>query len=237
MPTKSPDPAAPQTGPRFRAEARKRVVDTAKLVFQEKGPDAPLEEIARRGGVGIATLYRRFPTREDLLREVCLAVMREVTSEAARAAEEEPDGWRALARVLHYSISSHAAGMLPVAAGRFLKTPEVLQVRAEYVAALTGLLERARTEGSLRATQINHVDLLLVLALLSRPLPGVDTELAQQLAHRYVDLLAGGMTAEDTPELSGPSLDQEALDALWNGSAVDTDGTKPKTRKAGGRTA
>ncbi|WP_306319038.1 MULTISPECIES: TetR/AcrR family transcriptional regulator [unclassified Streptomyces] len=213
------DDTAAQSGPRFRAEARQGILDAARLVFQEDGHDARLEVIARRAGVGIATLYRRFPTREDLLREVCLDVMRDVTEEAALAGREEADAWSALVRVLHYCVSTHAAGMLPVAAGRFLKTEEVLRARTEYVDALSGLLDGARAEGALRA-QVNHVDILLMLALISRPLPGADTDLAQRLAHRYLDLLVPALGAEAAAELAEPRLDQDALDALWNGGDV-----------------
>ncbi|MFV8129925.1 TetR/AcrR family transcriptional regulator [Streptomyces syringium] len=210
---------AQQSGPRFRAEARRRIIDAAKQVFQEKGPEAPLEMVARRGGVGIATLYRRFATREDLLREVCLDVMREVTHEVAEATEQEPDAWGALTRVLHHCVTTHAAGMLPVAAGRFVKTDEVLRTRTEYVDALNGLLDRARAEGSLRA-EVNHVDILLVLSLISRPLPGIEAELGQQLAHRYLRLLIQGLAAPESGRATGPRLDQQALDALWNGGDI-----------------
>jgi AcrR family transcriptional regulator len=53
-----------------RADARRnheRLLDAARAVFGEQGPDAPLEEIARRAGVGIGTLYRHFPTRDALI--------------------------------------------------------------------------------------------------------------------------------------------------------------------------
>ena len=54
--------------PGLRADAernRRRILEAARAVFAEAGLDAPLEAIAQRAGVGIATLYRRFPTRED----------------------------------------------------------------------------------------------------------------------------------------------------------------------------
>jgi AcrR family transcriptional regulator len=72
--TRTPDPAAPKAAePRpteqLRADARHnhvRLIDAATQAFAEKGADAPLEDIARRAGVGIGTLYRHFPTRLDL---------------------------------------------------------------------------------------------------------------------------------------------------------------------------
>src|SRR5882724_12007994 len=55
--------------PRMRADARRsraKLIDAATIAFAENGADAPLEDIARRAGVGIGTLYRHFPTRTDL---------------------------------------------------------------------------------------------------------------------------------------------------------------------------
>ena len=56
-------------GPRMRADARRsraKLIEAATIAFAENGADAPLEDIARRAGVGIGTLYRHFPTRTDL---------------------------------------------------------------------------------------------------------------------------------------------------------------------------
>ncbi|WP_330250916.1 TetR/AcrR family transcriptional regulator [Nocardia sp. NBC_00565] len=64
---------APPTGRPMRADARRnyeRIVTAAQEAFAEQGPDAPLEEIARRAGVGIGTLYRHFPSREVLIEAV-----------------------------------------------------------------------------------------------------------------------------------------------------------------------
>ena len=70
----------------------------------EQGSDAPLEEIARRAGVGIATLYRRFPDRQLLQRAVALDVLDRVLRETRVALVEEPDAFGALARYMHRAI-------------------------------------------------------------------------------------------------------------------------------------
>ena len=73
--------------PRLRADARRNreaVLVAARQVFAELGLDAPLEEIARRAGVGIGTLYRRFPTRLDLVDAILTGAMEAIV----RAAEE-----------------------------------------------------------------------------------------------------------------------------------------------------
>jgi AcrR family transcriptional regulator len=67
--TRPPDPGLARPTEQLRADARQnraRLIDAATAAFAEKGADAPLEDIARRAGVGIGTLYRHFPSRLDL---------------------------------------------------------------------------------------------------------------------------------------------------------------------------
>src|SRR5690242_5340581 len=84
---------------RLRADAeRNRValLAAAREIFGEQGLEASLDEIARRAGVGNATLYRRFPRRRDLIAEVFAGQMAEYV-ELAGAALDEPDPWTAFA--------------------------------------------------------------------------------------------------------------------------------------------
>lgn len=70
-----------------RADARRnhdRLLQAARAVFGEQGPDAPLEEVARRAGVGIGTLYRHFPTRDALVTAI---FFERIEASRARAAE------------------------------------------------------------------------------------------------------------------------------------------------------
>jgi AcrR family transcriptional regulator len=83
---------------------RERLLTAARNVFVEQGVDAPLEDIAQRAGVGIATLYHRFPDRVALMRAVALHVLTQVAAEARAALAEESDSFHALARYLHRSL-------------------------------------------------------------------------------------------------------------------------------------
>src|SRR5947199_4122854 len=91
----------------LRADAarnRQALLSAAAKVMSEQGLDAPFDEIARRAGVGNATLYRRFPTRIDLI----VAVFAERMAEHVRAVEEalaEPDSWQAFR---HYVTAAAA---------------------------------------------------------------------------------------------------------------------------------
>src|SRR5471030_2383296 len=93
-------PEAPVLTPRrpLRADAREnydKLIAAAREVFAEEGSGASLEEIARRAQVGIATLYRRFPTRQDLLEATYLEEVEAISNSAADFADMSP--WDALA--------------------------------------------------------------------------------------------------------------------------------------------
>src|SRR5688572_25450825 len=92
----------------LRADAqrnREQIIDAARALFVERGADVPMEEIAHRAGVGVGTLYRRFPDREALIRAVALDTFRRVVALACAAEAEEPDGWRALTRFVRQSAA------------------------------------------------------------------------------------------------------------------------------------
>jgi AcrR family transcriptional regulator len=76
---------------RDAAENRARLLDAATLVFAERGLDGSVEDVAREAGVGMGTLYRRFPTKQALIDELVGGLRRELLARA-RAAAERTDG-------------------------------------------------------------------------------------------------------------------------------------------------
>src|SRR5918912_2569051 len=100
----------------LRADARRnrdQLLAAARDTFVEHGLDAPLDDIARRAGVGIATLYRRFPDRSALQRAVAVDVLRRIGQEAAAALDEEPDAFSALSRYMHRALDARVAAVMP----------------------------------------------------------------------------------------------------------------------------
>src|SRR5580698_1933898 len=99
-----------------RADAvrnRDRVLEAAKAVFSAGGPDASLEAVAKRAGVGIGTLYRHFPTRENLFEAVYRREVEQL-GEFADQLKGEPDAVESLRRWLHSTVEFVATkkGML-----------------------------------------------------------------------------------------------------------------------------
>src|SRR5262249_55977678 len=100
----------------LRADARRnreQLLTAARDVFVEQGVDAPLDEVARRAGVGFATLSRRFRDRNALVRAVVLNVLARVTEALERAIDEEPDAFHALARYMHAALEARIAAVFP----------------------------------------------------------------------------------------------------------------------------
>ncbi|MFC8798305.1 TetR/AcrR family transcriptional regulator [Promicromonospora sp. NPDC057138] len=145
---------APQ--PALRADARRnyeRLVSAAREVFAARGIDVPMDDIARHAGVGSATLYRRFPTREALLQAVHRDQIDALCSRAQEllAAPSPDDGlatWlRELARQGSTSRSLATALMIALRD----EGSDVSWCREAMYAAAAALLDRAQQAGTVRA--------------------------------------------------------------------------------------
>jgi AcrR family transcriptional regulator len=150
-----------------RADAvrnRERVLEAAKAVFSAGGPEASLEAVAKRAGVGIGTLYRHFPTRESLFEAV---YRREVEhlSELAEQLKNAKDPVEALRRWLRSNVEFVATkkGMAAALALTFQSSSELAAFSMERLTKAVGsLLERAVKAGEMRP-DISPEDLLRAL--------------------------------------------------------------------------
>jgi AcrR family transcriptional regulator len=190
-----PTETAPRRAPRIRTDAarnRERILAAAREMLVEQGRDIPLDEIARRAGVGNATLYRHFPDRHALLRAVLLFVMSRTADLAEKLADEVDDPFTALCGFAHAAVDERAAAIcgLPPAGARPEITSEMYAEYARFQTALNVLMERARTAGQLRP-DITQIDFMIAVSQLSRPLPGLECQGAD--CHRRVDLFLDGL--------------------------------------------
>jgi AcrR family transcriptional regulator len=152
--------------PALRADAqrnRQRIVKAARRVLAEQGLAAPLNEVARRAGVGIATLYRRFPTREALIAAV-FAEQMSAYAEAIDKALADTDPWRGFCTFIERACAMQADdhGFTDVLTLTF---PTAAAFEATRVAAYRGFVEliaRAKAAGRLRA-DFSPEDLVLLL--------------------------------------------------------------------------
>jgi len=138
----------------LRADAqlnRDRILDAAAEVFAERGISAPLEEVARRAGVGVATLYRRFPTRVDLAAATFERNISRFTGAVDRALEN-PEPWQGF-RLLIFELcelQAGDAGLREMLTTAFPPSSVIEQRTAEAIEKLRELMARAQRDGSLR---------------------------------------------------------------------------------------
>ncbi|WP_254896962.1 TetR/AcrR family transcriptional regulator [Amycolatopsis sp. Hca4] len=124
------------------------ILDAARHVFLGD-PKAPISQVAERAGVGISALYRRYPSKEALLRHICHDGLLLYIGEAEYAAEEK-DGWDALTKFLTRVVEADVHSLTVHLAGTFTPTPEMGR-DAQRAGELTRkLVERAHESGRLR---------------------------------------------------------------------------------------
>jgi AcrR family transcriptional regulator len=213
--------AAPEGEHRLRADAlrnRERIVAAARDAFIAYGADAPLDEIARRAGVGNATLYRHFSDRRQLIREVMIAAAAELTAETRAALAEEPDAFAALRRVVHRAADRRGGAFFSVLSGCLDDDPAVRTARDALLRAAQGLLDAAQQCGRLRP-DAGIGDLMLALAQLGRPLPGMRGTDLDRFVHRHLDLFLDGLLAPSRSVLTGPSATLDDLPQLFDPGA------------------
>ncbi|MGW0705944.1 TetR/AcrR family transcriptional regulator [Streptomyces sp. NPDC002643] len=204
----------PRKAPRPRADAlrnRERIVTAAREMFVEFGPEVPLDEIARRAGVGNATVYRNFPDREALVREVVCSVM-DRTAEAAEAAlTETGDAFEALSRFVHTAADERISALCPMVQSAFDKHHPDLEAARERLEDLIGeVMERARRAGQLRA-DVGVGDMMLAVGQLSRPPAGTQCAGADRYLHRHLQLFLDGLRVPARSDLPGTPLTMEDL--------------------------
>lgn len=193
----------------LRADARRnqaQVLDAARRLFIERGIDCPLDDIARRAGVGIGTLYRRFGDREGLVKAVLVDALEQSRASAERALEAEPgDGLDGIAYYLRDMLDVGVSAVIPLALDR-LDDAGIEAARTASANAMERLVDAAHADGSL-SPAVTFGDLGTLLVRLSRPLPGpLPDKLEHELAHRHLELtLAGLRNAPDALAEQGPS--------------------------------
>lgn len=190
------------TGLRVDAERnRGRIVAAAQAAFAERGLAVPLEEVAKEAGVGIGTLYRRFPGRDDLI----AACFEARLAEYARSAEEAldaADGWSGFRAHLERICSMQAAdrGLKDVLTRTFPNARGLEAHRRRGYELSVRLIKRAQAEGSLRPDVVPE-DLVLLLMANAGVVQGAGAE-APDAWRRFLGLILDGLRSEGASELS-----------------------------------
>jgi AcrR family transcriptional regulator len=206
------DPPARTRG--RQAEARRNdraVLDAAREVFAVHGPDASVAQVAAQAGVGMGSLYRRYPTKEALLQHLCRASMLQQVTAAEEALEPGRDPREALAGFVR-ECAGFRAGVLSAVAGKIAVTEEMRETARRAHDLLEQLVHRAKDARALRG-DAGSVDIHELIELFSRRPPG------NTLAHeRLLAVALDGLRAPGSEPLPGPAPDWRSYVRRWSGS-------------------
>ncbi len=175
----------------LRADAARnaeRILSAARDIYAELGPDAPMDLIARRAGVGERTLYRRFPTKGELARAIIDQSIAETLTPVIERAMRCRNPLRGLTDLIEAAVGLGAREHNVLAAA--LKAGTLTDVSAQLDAALENLTRRAQNAGLIRADLVAE-DLPRIVAMLNGVLPTMDP--SSDGWRRYVLLMIDAM--------------------------------------------
>jgi AcrR family transcriptional regulator len=181
----------------LRADAqdnRDRILDAARRLFSEKGLAVPMREISRRAGVGPATLYRRFPTKSDLVGAAFqdeLSACRTIVESAA--ANRDP--WRGLQAVIIgvSELNARNHGFVEAFTVRYPDAAEFTVHRRQLLRYLATLVQRAQASGGVREDFVMN-DLMLIL-IAGRSLAALPAERRSEASRRFAALAIDALRA------------------------------------------
>jgi AcrR family transcriptional regulator len=185
---------------RLRRDAQanqERVLAAAVTAVLRDGEQVPMATIAAEAGVGVGTLYRRYPTREALLGALTERAFGLVLDCAREAEAGSQPGLTSLDRFLDCVIARRGQLVLPLHGGPTKLPPQTVAVRAQVHATLGRILQRGHCDGSIRA-DATTIDVIVLGAMLAQPLP--NTENWDRIARRQKSIFLAGLAAHRPAE-------------------------------------
>jgi AcrR family transcriptional regulator len=174
---------------------RERILEAAREVFAERGVRATLDDVAARAGVGVATVYRRYPNKDALLDELCDDWIDDLVAFAEEALSSR-DPWRAfisfLERVEEASAANRALEHLIAESGR-RGHERVTRARERLAEPIEALVERAKQQGKLRA-DFDAGDVAVLHAMVAAAVRETSA-LSPDLWRRYFGLIVDGLAS------------------------------------------
>jgi AcrR family transcriptional regulator len=183
------------------------LLDAAREVFATGGPDEPVSAVAERAGVGVASLYRRYGSKTELLQSLCTQAMLE-TLQIAREALAHEDAWAGIEHYVRRCVEIRAGALAPLA-GRFETTPQMWRLSREGRRALGELLARAQNAGSVRS-DVTVLDVAWLIELFGRRPADSDAPIG-----RLVSLALDGLRPGSPVPLPGRPPSAHRYEGRW----------------------
>jgi AcrR family transcriptional regulator len=199
-----------------RAEAARNdeaILAAARDVFVAD-PDAPVSEVAERAGVGISSLYRRYRSKEDLLRKLCGDGLQLYIEIAQVTVADDGDPWDSFATFMARIIEADVHALTRSLAGRFRPTEELDRASRLADELNREIIERAQAAGVLRE-DVHPDDLTFVLEQVAG-IHGPTPERTTQLRARYLTVQLDGLHAPGRTQLPGPPPTTAEQHARWS---------------------
>ncbi len=196
---------------------RQRILDAARELFAEQGLGVTLNEIAHHAGVGVGTVYRRFPDKSQLIEELFEQRLEDLVSLAGRALDE-PDAWQGLKTFLRRALELQAndRGVKDLITASTDGLDRVAKIRSRLLPIGLELVRRAREAGQIRS-DVAAQDLPIVQLMLST-LIDASRDVSPDLWRRYLGIVTRGLSAhpDQEPELETSPLAPDQVDHVMS---------------------
>lgn len=189
---------------------RERLVSAARELFASAGVDVSVREVARHAGVGVGTLYRHFPAREDLVDAVLEGAFEDLVA-SAEAALAEPDPWSGFTGFVEDALASHARnrGLKDVVETQMHGRERAAAMRRRIRPLVARLVARAQEHGSLRP-DFTPQDVALLFWASDRVIE-LGGEVAPEIWRRHLGFVFDGLRSSAATPLAQPPLTEAQL--------------------------
>lgn len=188
------------------------ILDAARAVFVAD-PTAPIAAVAARAGVGIAALYRRYPSKEDLLRTLCAEGLHRYIRETEVALADDGDAWSVFTAWMGRLVDADTNSLVRRLAGMFVPTEDMFRDGQAAGELTRRLLARTRKAGALRA-DVDDNDVAMVSEMIASIRLG-DDDRSRQLRHRYLTLLLDALHTPAPTAMTEPPPTWQELEQRW----------------------
>jgi AcrR family transcriptional regulator len=207
-------PAAPMSGRRAQAARNDELIMNAAREVFVADPTAPIAAVAERAGVGISALYRRYGSKEDMLRRLCADGLSLYIRIAETALDSADPPWETFVAFARAVVAADTHAMTISLAGTFNTTPELMELAQRCDQRVRAVVDEAQAAGVLRA-DVTHTDFGLLFEQLSTVRRG-SPERTTELRDRYLALLLDSLhTPPQHEPLPGPPPRQGEFADRW----------------------